>query len=236
MTALAVEEVCPAPRHGTYGATRAGCICPAARRAAYTYRKLYSIDAGHGHVRKVPILGTRRRVQALMRIGWPREEISYRLGYAQRTTVLKLINQDRCRATTAARVTALYRQLECTPGPSRRTAGRAALLGYPPPIAWDDIDDPDEQPKTDQMLCTVPACLSPMATRGLCVQHYLLSGLANPRSANGRKTQCRRGHKYDRAIARRGGIERRCSICENTAANAANAARRAARADSRAAS
>lgn len=36
----------------------------------------------------------------------------------------------------------------------------------------------------------------------------------SPSARNGRKSHCPKGHDYDIAIERRGGVERRCSQCE----------------------
>ena len=47
---------------------------------------------------------------------------------------------------TAARVDAIYERLSGTPGGSKYALAVAARHGFVPPLAWDNIDDPAEQP------------------------------------------------------------------------------------------
>jgi hypothetical protein len=141
---------CPSShRHGTIAAACLDrCTCPeaTARRAAYEKRRVY--DAAQGLRRTVPAVGTNRRIQALYAIGWPGGLIAAELGFS-RSRLTNLTNGQRVvYAATAARVRDLYDRLSGRRGPSRVTAGRAAQLGYVPPIGWDDdqIDDPAGRP------------------------------------------------------------------------------------------
>jgi lambda repressor-like predicted transcriptional regulator len=95
----------------------------------------------------VDISGTRRRVQALARMGWPADVVATRCGLYDNTLKQSLC-RGRVSARIAARVARLYDELSDTPGPSSRAAARAATLGYAPPVAWDDdtIDDPEARP------------------------------------------------------------------------------------------
>ena len=94
----------------------------------------------------VPAIGARRRLRALLAIGWRHTDLSARCGFV---TALALNHAgdmvERWKHDATLRV---YDELWNTPGPSRRTAGRAAAAGYPPPMAWDDdtIDDPAAAP------------------------------------------------------------------------------------------
>ena len=110
---------------------------------AITPQRACSRTTGDGHV---PAIGARRRIRALLTLGWSHAEMKARSG-VQTSTVLNqkgtLIN-----ASTDAAITAMYERLAMTTGPSARTRGRARRLGYAPPLAWDDdaLDDPDASP------------------------------------------------------------------------------------------
>lgn len=93
----------------------------------------------------VPGLGTRRRVQALSAIGWSLQEVADRAGVSKQALAGSL-RAHRVTARVARTIRGIYLELENTPGPSERTRRHAARQGWPPPGAWDDIDDPDEEP------------------------------------------------------------------------------------------
>lgn len=106
----------------------------------------------------VPVLGTRRRVQALGAIGWSLQEIADRAGVSKQA-IAGSLRAHRVTARVARTIRGIYLELENTPGPSKCTRRHAATKGWPPPAAWDDIDDPGEQPEhTDQI--TAPGRLS----------------------------------------------------------------------------
>jgi hypothetical protein len=91
-------------------------------------------------------VGTRRRIRALMAIGWSHKDMRARSGVLTAVT----LNQkgDLVTRSMHDRVSALYDELSMKPGPSGRTRARAAAAGYPSPLAWDDdaIDDPAAKP------------------------------------------------------------------------------------------
>lgn len=90
--------------------------------------------------------GTRRRLQALIAIGHTGASLADRIGWS-RTNIWNLILGDGLvSARTAAKVTSVYDQLWNQPGPSTRARNLAAKRGWPPPLAWDDIEDPDAHP------------------------------------------------------------------------------------------
>lgn len=94
----------------------------------------------------VPRVGSVRRIQALIFMGWPHHAMHARTGL--RTQYL-LSQQGRwVTRTTHDKIAALYDDLAMTPGPSNQTRGWAAKLGYVGPLAWDDIDR-DEAPNLD---------------------------------------------------------------------------------------
>ncbi|TYB69676.1 hypothetical protein FXF51_05815 [Nonomuraea sp. PA05] len=94
--------------------------------------------------------GTRRRVQALVAIGY---SLSAQCALLGRTVnnYYKVLRNPRVFAETARAVRDLYRELSRTPAPPSRGAKlacrRAARNGWLSPLAWDDIDDPNEKPK-----------------------------------------------------------------------------------------
>lgn len=94
----------------------------------------------------VPAIGTRRRIRALLRMGWPHAELRARSGVYTAVTATQA--GDWVAKATHDAIAATYNALAMTPGPSERARGRAAKSGYPPPLAWDDdsIDDPAALP------------------------------------------------------------------------------------------
>lgn len=95
----------------------------------------------------VDATGTRRRLQALLRIGWSCEELGPLLGVSA-SRMAQLMKAEQVTLATRARVIAVYRRLEDTQGPSSRNVRRAERAGWPRPVDWDgmDIDDPTVAP------------------------------------------------------------------------------------------
>lgn len=88
----------------------------------------------------VSALGTQRRLQALVAIGWSTYDLAQILGTTNTNISLIINRSTRVRARTAKEVEQIYRKLELTPGPSNRARLRAQRNGWVPPLAWDDID------------------------------------------------------------------------------------------------
>lgn len=141
---------CPAGPDGPHGTasayTRARCRCPDARNAWRLYKKRGR--EGRRPPGYVSVMGVRRRLQALASIGYTITDIST-LSSVPFPTVRDLIHPW-IRGGVSARLDrqfrALYARLSGTPGPSHRAALRARAKGWAPPLAWNDIDDPDEKP------------------------------------------------------------------------------------------
>jgi len=104
----------------------------------------------------VDATGTRRRLQALIAIGWPQAALAARLGWAP-SNFCSLLGAPRVTARTARAARTLYDDLwNVQPDEhghaTRHAASRARNLarrnGWPPPIAWDDdtIAIPDAAP------------------------------------------------------------------------------------------
>jgi hypothetical protein len=140
---------CNAPQHGDRNAYKVGCRCPNARMDASRAQKSYRLRLIRVGQLSTSSTGTHRRIQALGAIGWRAEDIGRRIGTTSRGVSL-LLTRDRVYVSTATRVAAVYDQLAAHPGPSARTARRAAAKGWLPPAWWDDdtIDDPTYQPAT----------------------------------------------------------------------------------------
>ncbi len=116
-------------------------------------RRLLAVTADQISAPLVPATDTVRRLQALVAIGYTQTQLSERLGM-QVTNLSHLIHGQRERVTAATYVAALelFRQLWSQP-PSGTRADQARAVargnGWVGPLAWDDIDDPDEQPNID---------------------------------------------------------------------------------------
>lgn len=116
------------------------------RRAyAPTVNALAAVEQ-HGE-RWVNATGTRRRISALVRMGWTYVEIS-RLTGIPRDTLRKVTQRSRVNAENADAVSSLYERLHLTPGPSQKARTAGVTRGFHPPFAWDleTIDDPTAEP------------------------------------------------------------------------------------------
>jgi hypothetical protein len=131
-------------RCGTDAGYNSGCSCNDCRRAHARARNYARMNTRHW----VPALGSQRRIRALARLGWSSAELSRRLG-KHRSYLLKVMSNDRLEQLTATAIATLYEDLcmtRCTSATAGRTATDASARGWPPPLAWDDIDDPNECP------------------------------------------------------------------------------------------
>jgi len=104
----------------------------------------------------VPAAGTRRRLQALVAIGWSQSRLAARLGMLP-SNLGTLLAREQVTAATARAVEQLYDELWDRPPAevdqrSRISASRARnyarARGWAPPAAWDDdlMDDPEATP------------------------------------------------------------------------------------------
>lgn len=134
------------PRHGKNAGYVNGCRCDRCRKAHARESKTRAL-----HPRPLlPAAGTRRRLQALHRLGWSGAELSRRAGRSQ-FWVQQVLLQEKVQQTTADVVRAMYDDLSMTWNTSvsaGRTAAAARSKGWAPPLAWDEgeIDDPDARP------------------------------------------------------------------------------------------
>ena len=138
---------CTGTRHGTATAYQAyGCRCPEAKEAQRLYKKRRALRQYQGKPNRVPAIGARRRLQALMVNGWPSHDLMAHLGYS--TGGNWILYAESLHVDTADRVAKMYDRLWDKPGPSKWVATWARNKGFAPPMAWDDvlIDDPLCQP------------------------------------------------------------------------------------------
>jgi hypothetical protein len=98
--------------------------------------------------------GARRRIAALLAIGWRHEDITHAMHASDAslgtTSALALHQKGNWIArSTHDAVCAAFERLSATPGPSGKTRRLAAKYGYAPPLAWDDgaLDNPDARPE-----------------------------------------------------------------------------------------
>jgi hypothetical protein len=146
------------PRHGTSAGYCAGCRDECCRTAIADYsRGLRARQYLAGGPLIVDALGTKRRIRALMALGWTGRQIDVELGRKPTYTANLLCGPDRVNRATAASVAAVYERLSMrlpadAPDANRqviaRTRSEARRKGWAPPLAYDNIDDPTEQPSS----------------------------------------------------------------------------------------
>lgn len=116
----------------------------------------------------VTALGARRRMQALMALGYSAATLSTESGYTE-GNMKKLVRGDLdvITAATHKRMRDTFDRLCMTPPVARnrnekawitRNQNRAEAAGWPVPLAWDCIDDPREKPSH----WTVPTPAAPL--------------------------------------------------------------------------
>lgn len=100
--------------------------------------------------RQVPSIGSVRRIQALVALGHTQADLAAEIG-CYPNHIPRLARQPFVTVAFARAVDEVYRRLMFTPAPdtlaSRRSRQRAQRARWWPPLAWDDIDDPDEKPE-----------------------------------------------------------------------------------------
>lgn len=149
------------PRHGSW---RGYCAhryagekaCEACLRAAARYDATLRLERLRGMPsRRIPAVGVARRVQALVALGWSFQQIAARIGVDHGLPCRWARSTGWVTRSTQERVGRLFEELCMTPPPQdtprlRREATYARTVarkhGWLPPLAWDDIDNPDEQP------------------------------------------------------------------------------------------
>lgn len=102
---------------------------------------------------RVPVTGTRRRLQALATLGWSIHDLVAQPEIGTTKQGLRAVRDGdltQCWAEVARSVESVYRRLWDQRAPWSRWASqterRARREGWALPMEWDDIDDPDEVP------------------------------------------------------------------------------------------
>lgn len=127
---------------------------------------------------KADAAGARRRLQALAVAGWPEAAMAARMGVEEKTVRRALTGNALVSRRTLAKVRALFAEVwnkrpeDC--GVLPVSAKRARLLaerhGWHPVGAWDDIDDPNEEPQYGERASRVEAVIEDTAE--LAAQGY----------------------------------------------------------------
>ena len=103
-----------------------------------------------------PHPGTVRRVRALVALGWTYKALKRETGISDThlsDIARQMPGRGRPGGVTAATIRTAYDRLSMTRPEGRgadQARRRARHLGWAPPLAWDDIDDPDETPTGHQ--------------------------------------------------------------------------------------
>lgn len=137
-----------------YGKRRAdGTRTPTRRLRPETADKLLAVQLELADHALVDSIGTTRRVQALIAIGWSQAKLAGRLGITPQNFWFPAASRPKILVATARAIGELYDELsmqlppENTPG-ERRSASRARAYAkarrWLPPLGWDEdeIDDP----------------------------------------------------------------------------------------------
>ncbi|OLZ72531.1 hypothetical protein AVW11_03825 [Streptomyces amritsarensis] len=130
---------------------------PPSRRIRETKaQKILAVEARNVVTGRVNATGTRRRIQALMAMGWPQVHLAAQIPCHDRYVSEIVRCQDGVLSRTAHRVATAYDRLwnqdpvqHGVPADRANYVRRlAARRGWPPPAAWDDdvIDDPQASP------------------------------------------------------------------------------------------
>ncbi len=123
----------------------------------------------------VDATGTRRRLQALMALGYPIPEVARRVGAGESSLQQTVEGRwARIKSVTATKVARVYRHLSTVPAPPSRFAeqarNEAMANGWYGPMAWDDIDDPECVPDPSAPAAPMsvhPADVAELAAQGL---------------------------------------------------------------------
>lgn len=149
------------PRHGTlagYIAHRKlkDLTCDACRRASTKYHKerRLKMDKGLPHTQFISATGSRRRVQALMTLGWPLVVILDHAGVVRRS-LYHFMDADRINRDDARKIEATYRKLMVRPPSTKevdqrqitRAKNKAISSGWAGPMDWNNIEK-DPYPAT----------------------------------------------------------------------------------------
>lgn len=98
----------------------------------------------------VPALGAQRRIRALVRMGWRYQDIAaiaFPNSTSSKQFIKAIMGRQTMHRSTFEAIDRAYSRLSANRGPSQQNATLALNRGWPPPLAWDDIDDANEKPQ-----------------------------------------------------------------------------------------
>lgn len=95
----------------------------------------------------IPATGTRRRLQALAAAGWTMGWVAEQLGVSLAMVSDTALNSEQVTAARARQIRDIFNAHAYKPGPSDLCRRRSIGKGWAPAAAWDDIDDPTENPR-----------------------------------------------------------------------------------------
>jgi len=142
----------------------------------------------------IPADGTRRRLQSLVALGWLAQEVCRDAGLSPQF-LSDLNTHDRATVSVgvAEAVAGVYAKLsmripELTPT-RKRSKTMAAKRGWVPPLAWNNIDDPNEKPSG---MPTVRGARRPHDEIDPNVVGRLLEGQKVPQTTNAERKEAMR--------------------------------------------
>lgn len=153
-----------------------------------------------------PAIGYTRRIRALYAIGYGPDSLAAACTVS-RAMLSNLANgrYQEIDGRIAAEIRRVYRTLSRQPGPSRWARARALACGWPSPAAWDDIDDPAEQPETAPVIDqrrhradpVDPDHVARLTVQGLTTREIAERLGCNPRTI----VRARRRHEQEQEVA-----------------------------------
>jgi hypothetical protein len=124
--------------------------CDPCREAHAKHRRDYRARqylTGREHF-KLDATGTHRRIRSLIRMGWRMDDIAEAAIPTHSSGgkwVYEVLKQPKVRESTYEAIAKAFEELSGRRGPSQRNATYALNKGWPPPFAWDDIDNPNDR-------------------------------------------------------------------------------------------
>lgn len=136
----------PVPECGTLAAyarhvRRKELVDSDCKSAHASHMRDYRASIRNGEVRTKPAIGVKRRIQALMAMGFTSEHLARELGVPDNLVRYWYRKAKTVYIGTYENVAALFDRLEFTEGPSPLAKARARKKGWAPPLAWDDNID-----------------------------------------------------------------------------------------------
>lgn len=146
------RRTCPAPLHGDRNAYwNAGCRCPDARQDANAWHRRRRAGSLPPRSDRTSALGVRRRLRALVALGWSLRRLAQELDVSS-SLAQRWLHADQVHPDNHAAVLDLYERLSMRLPPHDHSAEQARRYarahGWAPPLAWndEDLDDPAARP------------------------------------------------------------------------------------------